>query len=374
MLQWAGEQYQIHMGGNYVTFQVLAINPGSTSTKIALFAGEEVILKQEISHPREKIATFDSILAQFSFRYELIKETLQTTDLKQLAAVVGRGGLLRPMAGGTYEVNEAMERDLKIGVSGQHASNLGGLLARKIADDHGLPAYIVDPVVVDELAPIARYSGNAHIVRQSIFHALNHKAVARNVAKSLNKEYTTLNLIVAHLGGGISVGAHQQGLVIDVNNALDGDGPMSPERSGSLPMAGFLEWAFSGEMTKEALHNELVGRGGLVSYKGTNDLRDIERQIEAGDQEARALFEAMAYQVAKEIGASAAVLKGKIDVIVLTGGLARSEAFIQEVSQYIHWIAPIMTAPGEDEMAALNGGAQRILQGIEEAKVYLGEE
>ncbi|MBC1935017.1 butyrate kinase [Listeria grandensis] len=357
-----------------MTFQVLAINPGSTSTKIALFAGEEVILKQEISHPREKIATFDSILAQFSFRYELIKETLQTTDLKQLAAVVGRGGLLRPMAGGTYEVNEAMERDLKIGVSGQHASNLGGLLARKIADDHGLPAYIVDPVVVDELAPIARYSGNAHIVRQSIFHALNHKAVARNVAKSLNKEYTTLNLIVAHLGGGISVGAHQQGLVIDVNNALDGDGPMSPERSGSLPMAGFLEWAFSGEMTKEALHNELVGRGGLVSYKGTNDLRDIERQIEAGDQEARALFEAMAYQVAKEIGASAAVLKGKIDVIVLTGGLARSEAFIQEVSQYIHWIAPIMTAPGEDEMAALNGGAQRILQGIEEAKVYLGEE
>ncbi|MBC1974701.1 butyrate kinase [Listeria booriae] len=362
------------MEEKYVAFQVLAINPGSTSTKIALFEGKTVLLKQEISHSREEIAAFETIMAQFSFRYNLIKEALASTDTTHLAAVVGRGGLLRPMAGGTYEVNDAMQRDLEVGISGQHASNLGGLLARKIADDYAIPAYIVDPVVVDELAPIARYSGNAHIERQSIFHALNQKAVARNVAAKLGRAYEELHLIVAHLGGGISVGAHDRGRVIDVNNALDGDGPMSPERSGSLPMASFLAWAFSEGVTKEELHTELVGRGGLVSYKGTNDLRDIERQIKDGDPEAKALFEAMAYQVAKEIGANAAVLKGQIDAIVLTGGLARSDAFIQEITQYIHWIAPIMTEPGEDEMAALNDGAQRILQKQEMAQTYNGEE
>lgn len=356
-----------------VTFQVLAINPGSTSTKIALFQGDTVILKEEISHTRETMATFATIMDQFDFRYQLVKEALASTDLTNVAGIVGRGGLLRPMAGGTYEVNDAMQQDLEIGVSGQHASNLGGLLARKIAKDHGVAAYIVDPVVVDELASVARYSGNVNIERQSIFHALNHKAVARNVAAKLGRTYETSNFIVAHLGGGISVGSHQQGRVIDVNNALDGDGPMSPERSGSLPMASFLAWAFEKDTSEEALHKELVGRGGLVSYKGTNDLRDIERQIKAGDKEALALFEAMAYQVAKEIGANAAVLKGEIDAIILTGGLARSDNFIKEISQYIQWMAPIVTEPGEDEMAALNEGAQRILQGIEEAKVYEGE-
>ncbi|KMT63507.1 butyrate kinase [Paenilisteria newyorkensis] len=357
-----------------MAFLVLAINPGSTSTKVALFQGDTVILAEEIAHPRETIAAFENVMAQFKFRYQLVKDAMATTDLTQLAAVVGRGGLLRPIAGGTYDVNEAMQRDLEIGVSGQHASNLGGLLARKIADDYGIPAYIVDPVVVDELESVARISGNAHMERQSIFHALNQKAVARNVAIKLDKAYAESNFIVAHLGGGISVGAHKLGRVIDVNNALDGDGPMSPERSGSLPMGRFLDWAFSGEMTKTALHNEIVGRGGLVSYKETNDLRDIERQIQDGDKEALGLFEAMAYQVAKEIGANAAVLKGEMDAIILTGGLARSAAFVKEISQYIHWIAPIMTEPGEDEMAALNEGAQRILEGIEEAKVYLGEE
>lgn len=374
MLQWFREGYHDSHGGKNMAFLVLAINPGSTSTKVALFRDETAILAEEISHPRETIAQFESVMAQFDFRYTLIKETIAKIDITELAAVVGRGGLLRPMAGGTYNVNEAMERDLEIGISGQHASNLGGLLARKIADDYGIAAYIVDPVVVDELEPVARISGNAHIERQSIFHALNHKAVARNVANKLNKPYEESNFIVAHLGGGISVGSHQMGRVIDVNNALDGDGPMSPERSGSLPMASFLDWAFSGETTKASLHNEIVGRGGLVSYKGTNDLRDIERQIQDGDKEALELFKAMAYQVAKEIGSHAAVLKGQIAAIVLTGGLARSSQFIKEISQYVHWIAPIMTEPGEDEMAALNKGAQRILQGIEKAKIYQGEE
>ncbi|EUJ31799.1 butyrate kinase [Listeria floridensis FSL S10-1187] len=351
---------------------VLAINPGSTSTKIAIYDGEELRFEEEMRHSFDELKKFETILDQLDFRKEAIVERLEQTGFKlaELDAVVGRGGLLRPLKGGTYEVTKKMVNDLKIGVSGQHASNLGGLIAKDLSTPLGIKAYIVDPVVVDELIPTSRISGHAAYERISIFHALNHKATARKVAKQLGKTYEESRFVIAHLGGGISVAAHLGGEAIDVNNALGGEGPFSPERSGTLPMSAFLEACFEPGASKAEMQKQLVGEGGIISYFGTNDMREIERRIEAGDAEAALVFDAMAIQVSKEIAAVSVYFKGNFDGIILTGGLARSQAFTDKVTELVSWIGRVILSPGEDELKALNEGTQRILAKVEQAKEY----
>ena len=353
-------------------YKILAVNPGSTSTKIAIFEDDKEIFKKKLFHPREELSKFDRIVDQYEFRKEVILQALKEAGFKleELSAVVGRGGLLRPIPGGTYRVNEAMLHDLKIGLQGEHASNLGGILAYEIAKPYGIPAFIVDPVVVDEMEPIAKISGLPEIERRSIFHALNHKAVARLAAKDLGKKYEEVNLIVVHLGGGISVGVHRKGRVIDVNNALNGDGPFAPERAGGLPVWDAMKLALSGKYTEHELKKKLAGQGGIVAYLGTNDMREVEDRVKSGDEKARLIFEAMAYQVAKEIGADATVLKGDVDAIVLTGGLAYSDMFVGWIKERVSFIAPVLVYPGEDEMRALACGALRVLRGEEQPLEY----
>ncbi|WP_066312481.1 butyrate kinase [Bacillus sp. FJAT-29814] len=356
-------------------YRILVINPGSTSTKIGVFDNEISILEKTIRHDADIINAFPTIIDQYEFRKNTILESLDSEgiNISKLSAVCGRGGLLRPIEGGTYGVNDTMLRDLRIGFSGQHASNLGGIIAFEIASALNIPAYIVDPVVVDELDPLARISGFSLIERKSIFHALNQKAVARRVAKELGKKYNELNLIVTHLGGGITVGVHKQGRVVDVNNGLHGDGPFSPERAGTVPAGDLIALCFSGEHYRDELMKRLVGQGGLVGYLGTNDALKVEQRIAAGDKKAELVYEAMAYQVAKEIGAASAVLSGKVDAIVLTGGLAYGKDFVRSISERINWIADVIVHPGENELQALAEGALRVLRGEEEVKEYPGK-
>lgn len=353
-------------------FRTLAINPGSTSTKIAIYDNEKPLFEEVLRHSAEEIAQYKSIFDQYSFRKKVILETLNQKDINitKLAAVVGRGGLLQPIPGGTYDVNEVMREDLKKGVQGEHASNLGGVLAHEIAAQLNIPAFIVDPVVVDEMEEVSRYSGNPELPRKSIFHALNQKAVGRRAAKELGKKYEEAKLIVAHLGGGISVGAHRLGRVIDVNNALDGDGPFSPERSGGVPAGELMRACFSGEYTQQEIYKKIVGKGGLVAYLNTNDGREVVASINEGDEKAEIIYKAMAYQVSKEIGSCAAVLKGQIDAIVLTGGLAYDNLLTGWIKEHVAFLSRVLVYPGEDEMIALVEGALRILRGEEEAKTY----
>ncbi|UQD52668.1 butyrate kinase [Bacillus methanolicus] len=356
-------------------YRILAINPGSTSTKIGVFDNEISVLEKIIRHDADMINSFEDIISQYEFRKKTILETLDNEgiNISKLSAVCGRGGLLRPIEGGTYAVNEQMLSDLREGYAGQHASNLGGILAYEIASGLNIPAFIVDPVVVDELDPIARISGFSLIERKSIFHALNQKSVARRVAKEFGKKYEELNLIVAHMGGGITVGAHKKGRVIDVNNGLDGDGPFSPERAGTVPAGDLVSLCFSGDYDREEIMKNLVGQGGLVAYLGTKDAIEVEKMIEQGDKKAELIYFAMAYQVAKEIGAASAVLAGKVDAIVLTGGLAYGKEFVKAIIERINWIADVIVYPGENELQALAEGALRVLREEEEVKEYLGK-
>ncbi len=355
-------------------YTILAINPGSTSTKIAIFEDETPIYEKTLRHSTDEICTFEKIIDQTDFRKQIITDTLKEANISlgSLDAVVGRGGLVKPISGGTYSVNEALLKDSKEGVLGQHASNLGAVLAKQIADDANIPSFIVDPVVVDELQEVARISGHRLLERRSIVHALNQKAVSYRYAKENNTSYDKLNLIVAHLGGGVSVGAHQKGRIIDVNNALDGEGPFSPERSGGLPVGGLAKLCFSGEYTYEEVKKMITGRGGYVSYLGTNDGIEVAKRIEAGDKEAKLIQDALCYQTAKEIGACATVLKGKVDAIILTGGLVYSEDIGDYIEAHVGFIAPVIRYPGEDEMEALAAGALRVMRGEEKAKDYEG--
>jgi len=348
---------------------ILAINPGSTSTKIAIFLDEKKIIGQNISHSTEELAPFAKIIDQHKFREKVILDFLKENkfDILQLAAVVGRGGLLTPMASGTYLVNDEMIDFLKNNKM-EHASNLGALLASDIARIIPVDAFIVDPVVVDEMAAIAKITGLPEIRRISIFHALNQKAAAREASKKLGKPYEKCRLIVAHLGGGISIGAHAEGQVIDVNNALNGDGPFAPERAGALPSWSLVELALSGKYDAATLKKKITGKGGIVAHLNINDMRKVEELVMAGDPKAIEIFEAMAYNVAKEIGALAAVLEGRIDAIVLTGGIAFDEHFIHLVRRRVEFLAPLIILPGEDEMTALTQGALRVLTGEETAK------
>ncbi len=353
-------------------YRILTINPGSTSTKIAIFDNEKPVFEEVLRHSNEEIAKYEKIFDQYEFRKKVILEALNEKgmNLTKLAAVVGRGGLLKPIAGGTYEVNEAMLEDLKVGVLGEHASNLGGVIAYEIANQLNIPAYIVDPVVVDEMNDIARISGMPELERKSIFHALNQKAVARRAAKEAGKKYEDMNFIVAHLGGGISVGAHEKGRVIDVNNALDGEGPFSPERAGGLPVGDLAKLCYSEKYTHADIKKMIKGNGGLVAYLGTNDARDVVKMIEEGNTKAELIYRAMAYQVSKEIGACAAVLKGKVDGIILTGGIAYDKDFTQWIKESVEFISEVIIYPGEDEMIALAEGGLRVLRNEEEPKSY----
>ncbi|MBM7616176.1 butyrate kinase [Alkaliphilus hydrothermalis] len=353
-------------------YRILTINPGSTSTKIAIFDNEKPVFEEVLRHSTEEIEKYETIFDQYEFRKGVILETLNEKgiNLTKLAAVVGRGGLLKPIAGGTYKVDENMLKDLKVGVLGAHASNLGGVIAYEIAGQLNIPSFIVDPVVVDEMHDVARISGMPEIERKSIFHALNQKAVARRAAKEAGKKYEDMNYIVAHLGGGISVGAHQKGRVIDVNNALDGEGPFSPERAGGLPVGDLAKLCFSGKYTHAEIKKKITGAGGLVAYLGTNDGRDVKKMMDAGDEKAEIVYKAMAYQVAKEIGSCAAVLKGQIDAIILTGGIAYDKMFTQWIIDSVAFLGEVIIHPGEDEMIALAEGGLRVLRGEEEAKSY----
>lgn len=350
---------------------ILVINPGSTSTKVAIFEEDSVLYEKSCSHSAEEISQFKHILEQQEFRYQAVRRFLEETKvpLSRINAVIGRGGLLKPISGGTYAVNKAMLDDLKKSPK-EHASNLGALIAKEISDSLGVPGFIADPIVVDEMEQIAKVSGLKGIERESIFHALNQKASARKAAAQLGLKYNDCNLIVVHLGGGISVGAHQRGQVIDVNNALDGDGPFSPERAGGMPVGSIVEMCFQPGIDKSTIQKTLVGKGGLVSYFGTNDGREIEKWIKEGNKDAGLIYEAMAYQVAKEIGACATVLRGKVNAIVITGGIAHSKMMVQWITERVEFLAPVMILPGENEMEALALGALRVLKGEEEAKVY----
>jgi len=353
-------------------YKILVINPGSTSTKVALFSNEQLLFEKKIGHSSQELSNFNKIIDQYRFRQDIILSFLKEKriNLSTLHAVVGRGGLLRPIASGTYRINEKMLEDLRSGAMGEHASNLGGLLAYGIAGNLSIPSYIVDPVVTDEMKPVARISGMPEIPRISILHALNQKAIARKAALDLGKKYEKLNFIVAHLGGGISVGIHCRGNIIDVNNALNGEGPFTPERSGGVPVGALVELCFSGKFSKDEMMKKIKGKGGLVAYLNTNDIREVVKRIKQGDKKVKLIFEAMAYQVAKEIGAGATVLKGQIDAIILTGGIAYNNDFVNMVRDRVSFLSLVMVYPGEEEMLSLCEGVLRVLKGEEVEKLY----
>jgi len=353
-------------------YKILVINPGSTSTKVALFSNEQLLFEKKIGHSSQELSNFNKIIDQYRFRQDIILSFLKEKgiNLSTLHAVVGRGGLLRPIASGTYRINEKMLEDLRSGAMGEHASNLGGLLAYGIAGNLSIPSYIVDPVVTDEMKPVARISGMPEIPRISIFHALNQKVIARKAALDLGKKYEKLNFIVAHLGGGISVGVHYKGKVIDVNNALNGEGPFTPERSGGVPVGSLVELCFSGKFSKDEMMKKVKSKGGLVAYLNTNDVREVVKMIKHGDKKAKLILEAMAYQVAKEIGAGTTVLKGQIDAIILTGGIAYNNEFVNMVRDRVSFLSLVMVYPGEEEMLSLCEGALRVLKREEMEKIY----
>ena len=353
--------------------RILAINPGSTSTKIAVYEENQPIFAKTLRHTREEIAAFPKVADQYPFRKKIIIEQLKEADidLNTLDAIVGRGGLLKPIPSGVYVVNERMKQDLMQATYGEHASNLGGLIADDIAQS--LPntkAYITNPVVVDELSDLARIAGHPLFERKSIFHALNQKAVAENHCRSVMKRYEDLNLIVVHLGGGISVGAHCKGKVIDVNQALDGEGPFTPERSGTLPCGDLVNLSFSGKYTQKEIKKMITGEGGMVAYLGTNSAYDVEQRAMNGDARAKLILEAMAYQVAKNVGAMVTVLKSEIDGILITGGIAHSKLFVNQIIERIYKLGPVHVYPGEDEMRALAENGLRVIRSEIVVKEY----
>lgn len=352
--------------------KILVINPGSTSTKVAVFKNHTRIIEENILHSKEQLSLFPKIADQYEYRTGAVEKLLemQGCPMEELLCISARGGLLRPLTkGGTYLVNEQMCREL-MHAKHEHACNLGALMALRIGKKLGIPAYIVDPVIIDEMSDLAKLSGYEGVRRKAMWHPLNQKAIARKAAALFGKTYQEINCIVAHLGGGITVGAHQKGRTIDVNNGLDGDGPYSPERTGGLPNEALLNMVFDEGLTRDAVMKRLTGEGGCVSYLHTNDAREIEQMIESGDKKAELIFEGMAYQISKEISAMAAVMKGNVDAIALTGGLAYSSRLTSWIRERVSFIAPVYLFPGEGEMEALNEGAKRVMDHLEEAILW----
>ena len=352
--------------------KILVINLGSTSTKVAVSAAGEMLFTESVHHPAEELKQFKTIIDQYELREQTILGVLtrKGISLDEIDMVASRGGNMKPTPGGIYEICPAMIDDMKSGKYGQHPNMCGGIVAYNLGKERNIPALTVDPPTVDEMCVSARYSGIPQIRRQSSFHALNSKATARKIAARLGKEYEEVNLITAHLGGGISIGAHRKGKVVDVNNSLDGDGPFSPERAGALPVGDLIRLCFCGEYTKEQLLRLVQGGGGLVAYLGTTSGLEIEKRISEGDAVAAEVFEAMSYQVAKEIGACATVLKGQVDAIALTGSLAYSQRLTDSLTEKVSFIAPVLLDPGENEMEALAAGAMRYANGEEKLSIY----
>jgi len=354
--------------------RILIINPGSVSTKVAVFEDEKEKLSITLHHLSEELSKYPTVYSQYPFRKKVIIDFLKKKGLtpKDFNCIVGRGGVLHPIESGTYIVNEKMKEDMKNARYGEHASNLGAILADEIAKENDARAFIVDPVVVDEMVDFARLSGHPMFERKSIFHALNQKAVARDIAVKIRKRYEDCNFVVAHMGGGVSIGAHMKGRIVDINNALNGDGPFSPERCGTVPITQLLELCYSGKYTYKEMKKKIKGRGGFVAHLGTNDARKILKMIESGDKHAELIFNAFTYQVSKWICKMATILKGEIDAIILTGGLAYSERLVSLIKERVSFLAPVEVVPGGDEMRALALGALRVLRGEEKAKIYDG--
>ncbi len=353
--------------------KILAINPGSTSTKIAVFEDTKNVFQVTLRHSAEELKPYANVAAQFAFRKEVILDALkkESVNVQEINVVVGRGGLVKPVESGVYEVNEPMKTDLAAAKYGEHASNLGALIADDIA--RSLPsakAYITDPVVVDELEEVARVTGLPMFVRKSVFHALNQKAIARTHARTVGKNYEDLNLVVVHLGGGVSVGAHCKGRVVEVNDAVGGEGPLSPERAGTIPAMDLVEACFSGKYTKDELKKMLVGKGGLVAHLNSNEAQNVVKAAEGGDAKSLLIINAMSYQVGKSVGAAAAALCGKVDGILITGGIAYNPLVTNYIKKMTEFIAPVFVYPGEDEMAALSGNVLQALEGKLPMKKY----
>jgi butyrate kinase len=349
---------------------ILAINPGSTSTKIALFEDEKELFCETLDHSIEELAKYDHVQEQFKMRKAVVVKALEEKefDIQKLSAVVGRGGMLPPVKSGAYRVNEKMVDFLANRPVIEHASNLGALIAYELAESVNIPSYIYDSVRVDELKPIARVSGMPEVPRTSTVHALNSRAMAMKAAQMHGKKYTDVNCIVAHLGGGISLSVHEKGQMVDIMS--DDEGPFSPERSGRVPCKPLIDLCFSGKYDHRTLGKMLRGNGGLKAYLNTVDARDVEKMIEEGNEDAKLIYEAMAYQVAKGIGELATVVSGNVDFIVLTGGIAYSKMLTGWIIKRVEFIAPIALLPGENEMVSLAGGALRVLKGIEDAREY----
>ncbi len=351
--------------------KILAINPGSTSSKIGYFENSNCISSITIRHNQDELSKYESIIDQYPMRREAIMNWMkeEKIEINNLDGVVGRGGLLRPTPSGTFKVNGEMLSDLKNCVFGVHASNLGAILAREIADMAGVDAFIVDPVTTDEFQPIARYSGHPDIKRNSVFHALNQKAAARTVCDQINKDYHDINMIIAHLGGGVTVAAHEKGKAIDVNNGLE-EGPFTPERSGHLPIIEIIKMCYSGNFSMDEMKKKIVGKGGMTAYLGTSDIQAVVKMADDGDANASEILEAMIYQICKEIGSCSTVLKGSVDAIIITGGIAYNKHVTDMISERVSFIAPVHILPGENELLSMTSGVIRVLDGTEEAGKY----
>lgn len=353
-------------------FRMLIINLGSTSTKIAVYEDEMEMVKSTIKHSSEQLKMFSDVWEQYDFRKTMISSYLEQNgyNLEQFNAIVSRGGTIIPVPSGVYIINKKMLEDMKSGNFGKHACNVGCQICYDLGNELGVLPITVDPPASNEMMKIATYSGVPHIWRRGSFHVLNQKAIARRLAKDLNKKYEEMNIIIVHLGGGISVGAHQRGKVIDVNNALDGDGPFSPERSGSLPVGELVKICFSGQYTESEIHKMITGRGGMVAYLGTTDALDIEKRIKDGDKMALEVVEAMAYQIAKEIGAVAVAFNGDVEAITLTGGLSNWDRLVGLIKKRVAFLGPIFLYPGEDELQSLALGALGYLKGEVKCQKY----
>ena len=354
-----------------MAFKILVINPGSTSTKVALFEDKNSVCEENISHSNEQLKQFPTLWDQFDFRKKAVLDFLEKNDvsISLLSAVAGRGGLIRSIPGGTYTVNEQMVADAKAGLQGVHAANLGCAIAKSIADPAEISAYVVDPISVDEFEPLARYSGHPLIERRALSHTLNIHAVGRMAAEKLNVNYLNSNFVIAHLGGGISICPLKNGRIVDVNDA-SAAGPFSPERSGSLPLQQFIELCFSGKYDQNQMRKMVMGEGGLMGYLKTNSAEEVEKRIEAGEKLSKEIYEAMAYQIAKEIGSMATVVNGNVRAIVISGGLAKSKIIVNWIFERVKFIAQVLVMPGEFEMEALANGVLRVLRGKEDAKMY----
>ncbi len=352
---------------------ILAINPGSTSTKIAIYLNSKPVFLKNIAHPPEELRKFKNIVDQYMYRKEHVLTELANSqvEIDKIEVIVARGGLLKPIRSGVYRINERMKQDLREGQLGEHASNLGALIADEIARQiPDCKAYIADPVVVDELQDVARYTGHPKFKRLSIFHALNHKATARAYARLINHKYEDLNLIIVHMGGGITVGAHHKGRVIDVNNGLDGEGPFSPERTGTLPAGALARFCYEGKVTLNEVRRMITGEGGYMAYLNTNNAYEVELMAQDGDENAGKIQDAMSYQIGKEIGALAAVLKGDVDAIILTGGISHNPMVVEYIKSMVSFVAPVVIYPGEDELHALIWNGLLVLKGQLQPKEY----